>query len=109
MAVAERVLITGAAGMIGSHLADRLARGNVKVVGTSYAPTVDHNEIDQRVDLRPIDVRLRDDVDALVREVRPSVIYHLAAQSYPTVSWDRPIETFEANVLGTIHLFEAVK
>jgi len=36
-------------------------------------------------------------------------VFHLAAQSYPTVSWERPIETLETNVIGTANLLEAVR
>lgn len=42
-------------------------------------------------------------------EHRPEQIYHLAAQSYPTVSWDRPYETLDTNGNGTVAVFEAVK
>ena len=40
---------------------------------------------------------------------QPEQIYHLAAQSYPTVSWDRPYETIDTNVNGTIAVYEAIK
>jgi GDP-4-dehydro-6-deoxy-D-mannose reductase len=105
----ESVLITGGAGMVGSHLAERLIRDGLMVVGTSFAPTVELQDLDPRVDWRSIDVRQADDVAALIDEVRPSIIYHLAAQSYPTVSWERPVETFDSNVIGTVHVFEAIK
>ncbi|QEK18909.1 GDP-6-deoxy-D-mannose reductase [[Clostridium] hylemonae DSM 15053] len=39
----------------------------------------------------------------------PEQIYHLAAQSYPTVSWEKPYETMDVNVGGTIAVFEAIK
>lgn len=42
-------------------------------------------------------------------EYQPEQIYHLAAQSYPTISWDRPYETIETNVNGTIAVYEAIK
>jgi nucleoside-diphosphate-sugar epimerase len=45
----------------------------------------------------------------MIETLKPDWIFHLAAQSYPTVSWDRPQETFDINVGGTINLFEAVK
>ena len=38
----------------------------------------------------------------------PEVVFHLAAQSYPGVSWKQPAQTFEVNVLGTIFLFEEI-
>lgn len=44
----------------------------------------------------------------IVSKQKPEWIFHLAAQSYPTVSWERPFETIETNVNGTISVFEAV-
>jgi len=40
---------------------------------------------------------------------RPDAVFHLAAQSYPTASWQRPIETLETNVIGTANVLEAVR
>lgn len=42
-------------------------------------------------------------------ETLPKQIYHLAAQSYPTVSWVSPFETMDVNICGTISIFEAIK
>ena len=46
--------------------------------------------------------------DSLMR-FRPDAVFHLAAQSYPSVSWQRPIETLETNVIGTANVLEAVR
>ena len=54
-------------------------------------------------------MRDRDKVRSLVLEFRPEKVFHLAAQSYPTVSWDDPWYTLETNVIGTTNIFEAVK
>jgi len=45
----------------------------------------------------------------LMEEFMPDKIFHLAAQSYPTVSWEDPNYTIETNVIGTANIFEAVK
>jgi GDP-4-dehydro-6-deoxy-D-mannose reductase len=39
----------------------------------------------------------------------PTHVFHLAAQSLPTASWAGPVTTFESNVMGSLHLFEAVR
>ena len=39
---------------------------------------------------------------------KPDVIIHLAAQSFPNISWESPVHTFEVNAIGTINLLEAV-
>jgi GDP-4-dehydro-6-deoxy-D-mannose reductase len=48
----------------------------------------------------------RTSIAFLIGRVCPDVVFHLAAQSYPDVSWKQPARTFEVNVLGTISLFE---
>ncbi len=106
----RRVLVTGAAGMVGSHLLERLesaAPGGV--LGTWSRPTVRMEELAGRFALAELDVCDRAAVAVLVAAERPPVIYHLAAQSLPTVSWLDPWETMRINVEGTINLFEAIR
>lgn len=45
----------------------------------------------------------------IIADFKPDQIFHLAAQSYPTVSWVRPQETMDTNINGTVNIFEAVK
>ena len=45
----------------------------------------------------------------IISEFMPDQIYHLAAQSYPTVSWEHPQATIDTNINGTINVFEAIK
>ncbi len=105
-----RILITGAAGMVGSHLLEMLAdRGETEVLGTYYLPTVDLSELEARFRLQMLDVRDAEAVCETIDRTRPEVIYHLAAQSLPTVSWAAPWATFETNVQGTVNVFEAIK
>lgn len=103
------VLITGACGMVGSHLIDFYHQNNEVVVGTYFRPTILYEEMTGKCQLVNLDVRNKEALMSLIDEMRPQVIFHLAAQSYPTVSWEKPIDTFDANVNGTIHLFEAIR
>lgn len=105
----EKIFITGACGMMGSHLADYYAAQGIRTAGTKYNPTIDVTEIEGIMDLHPCDVRDYAALSALIRQYKPDIIYHLAAQSYPTVSWQKPVETMDTNVNGTIHVFECVK
>jgi GDP-4-dehydro-6-deoxy-D-mannose reductase len=54
-------------------------------------------------------VKQAETIGELIETNKPTIIYHLAAQSYPALSWDIPIETFETNVNGTVNVFEAIK
>jgi GDP-4-dehydro-6-deoxy-D-mannose reductase len=55
------------------------------------------------------DVRNYDHFCKLISEFRPDRIFHLAAQSYPTVSLEKPRETIESNLCGTINLYESLR
>lgn len=105
----KKTLITGCCGMMGSHMADYFYARGEKVNGTYYKPTTNLSEFSQKVDLEECDVRYFLPLHRIISRVRPDVIYHLAAQSYPTVSLARPQETFEINVTGTINVFESIK
>lgn len=102
------VLITGAGGMMGSHLAELLLDDGEDVVATSFLPTIDLTTVDRAVRFRDLDVLDRDAVRDAVAAHRPTVIHHLAAQSLPTVSWTDPWTTMRVNAEGTINVFEAV-
>lgn len=102
-------LVTGAGGMVGSHLVEYLLSRGDAVVGTYYHPTTDISEIPQEVKLIECDVRDAAHVKQIISDFRPEQIYHLAAQSYPTVSWEKPVETIDINVNGTVAVYEAIK
>lgn len=102
------VLVTGAGGMMGSHLAELLVQQGEDVLATYLLPTIDMDTVGSNVAFTPLDVCDREAVFALIEEERPSEIYHLAAQSLPTVSWTDPWTTFRTNTEGTINVFEAI-
>ncbi len=95
--------------MVGSHLIDFYFSRNESVVGTFFRPTIIFDEMVGRAQMVKLDVRDALPLAELIESMRPHTIFHLAAQSYPTVSWEQPIATFDANVNGTIHLFEAIR
>lgn len=104
------VLILGATGFVGSYLMERAVQARHDVVGTHYHATVDSREWLRFSDkLMHCDIRYREQLDHVIRRSRPDVIYLLAAQSYPALSWLAPIETLETNVVGTANVYEAVK
>jgi|TARA_B100001094_G_C18107273_1_gene759122 GDP-4-dehydro-6-deoxy-D-mannose reductase len=99
-------LITGAAGMMGCHLYDTLLKYNQEVIPTYITPTIDSRDsILDKINI-PLDVTDRDNVLSVLSKYRPSVIYHLAAQSRPDVSFEDPIRTLKINVLGTTNLLD---
>ncbi len=107
-----RVLITGITGPVGSFLADYLLTlPDVEVHGFKRWRS-DPRPIEQligRVVFHEGDIEDAFSVAGAVRKAAPDRIYHLAAQSYPSESWDAPIATMRANVEGTLNLLEAAR
>lgn len=104
-----KILITGAGGMVGSHMIEELYHSGNDVLGTYYKPTINLRELNPSIPLKECDVRYPQTFERIMEKFWPDQIYHLAAQSYPTVSWERPYETIESNICGTISIFESVK
>ncbi len=106
-----RVLITGITGFAGSHLAELLLAGGAEVHGTrrwrSRMENIAH--LEDRLTLWECDLRDASSVKRALAEIRPDWIFHLAAQSFVPTSWHAPAETLSTNVLGQLHLFEAVR
>jgi len=108
-----KALITGITGFAGSHLAEYLLAEHpeVEIYGTyrwrSRRENIDH--LGGRIELREADLRDYSSIHALLEEVRPDAIFHLAAQSYVPSSWRAPAETLSTNITGQTYLFEAVR
>src|SRR6185437_813688 len=99
------IIITGAAGFIGRVLAKYCADAGCFVLGIDIK---EPGDIATGTAFERCDIRDSERLLLLIRSVRPDHIFHLAAQSYPTVSLDRPGETIDVNANGTIQLFESV-
>jgi GDP-4-dehydro-6-deoxy-D-mannose reductase len=106
-----RALITGVTGFVGSHLAEYLLSEGVDVVGTARWRSQLDNIIDIQDRLQLVECDLRDyaSTKRVVAEVKPDQIYHLAAQSFVGTSWQAPGETLTTNILGQLHLQEAMR
>ena len=104
------VLILGATGFVGSYLMERAIAAGHAVLGTHYNATIDSRDWASYQDrLQRCDIRYREQVDVAIRRAQPDVIYLLAAQSYPALSWQVPAETLDTNVVGTANVYEAIR
>jgi GDP-4-dehydro-6-deoxy-D-mannose reductase len=108
----RRVLVTGITGFAGSHLVDSmLAKGGVEIFGIlrwrSRTENIEHFR--SRVTLVECDLRDPISTRDVIEAVKPDWIFHLAAQSFVPTSWNAPSESLTTNVLGQLHLFEAVR
>lgn len=111
----KRVLITGHTGFKGSWLSIWLHKLGAKVYGIGLVPYSDKDnfvlsdignkiEGDYRADIRD-GQRLKE----IFRQVRPEIVFHLAAQPLVRLSYEIPVETYETNVMGTINVMEAIR
>lgn len=111
--MAERILITGITGFVGSHLADFLVRErpDAHLFGLKRRRSALDYVRHLRGAVTLIDGDLSDlpSLVAALNEARPDYIFHLAAQSYVPASFTGPIETLTTNTVGTTNLLEAVR
>ena len=100
-----RVVVTGGAGFIGSHVVDALVvRGDEVVVVDSHV-TGKRENVPAGAELHALDIR--EPLDDLFDETRPEAIFHLAAQANLRVSVESPVEDADVNVVGTVRILEA--
>jgi len=105
----KTAIVTGAEGFIGSHLVKFLQGKGWNVIGGYLSHQC--NSFPKLPNLRFVQCDLCNGqrVEQILNEYKPTHIFHLGAQSVPTVSWADPVWTFEANIMGSLHLFEAVR
>jgi GDP-4-dehydro-6-deoxy-D-mannose reductase len=82
--------------------------GNVRSAG-ELADRVDREANSNSLNLILGDLTDPSSMRRLIAGVRPDRVFHLAAQSFVPASWDAPAETMNLNVIGQVHLFEAIR
>jgi len=110
----RRVFLTGHTGFKGSWLSLWLSRLGAKVVGYALDPPTSPSLYKQagiESDLHSIiaDIRDFDRLRAALADFQPEVVLHLAAQSVVRTGYEDPVDTYASNVMGTVHLLEAVR
>src|SRR6188472_4014160 len=112
-----RILITGGAGFIGSHLAEKLLAAEHEVVilddfNDFYDPQIKHANIGglaKDVTVCHVDLRENDSVRTVFRREKVDAIVHLAARAGVRPSIQQPRLYYDTNVTGTLHLLEAAR
>ncbi len=109
------VFVTGADGFVGSHLTERLvdagADVHVFVRATSSGELNNINHLQSDVEVHRGDLRDKHSVRlalAALEDHSEALIFHLGAQAHVGESWDRPYETVDSNVTGTLNLLQNV-
>jgi GDPmannose 4,6-dehydratase len=111
--MSKTALITGITGQDGSYLAELLLSKNYRVVGmVRRASTENFERIDHlrdKIELVQGDLLDQLSLISLIKEIKPSEVYNLAAQSFVPTSWDQPVLTGEFTALGVTRMLEAVR
>jgi CDP-glucose 4,6-dehydratase len=111
----KRVLITGHTGFKGSWLAIWLHELGAEVIGVANEPYTNRDNfvlsgIGKRIkaDIRA-DIRDGERLKQIFAEYQPEIVFHLAAQPLVRLSYEIPVDTYEVNVMGSIHVMEAIR
>ena len=110
----KRVLVTGHTGFKGSWLAIWLHQLGACVYGCALPPAAEPNlfmnaNVASLTQSTYLDIREGASLTAFVRDVKPEIVFHLAAQSLVLESYRDPVGTYETNVLGTLNVLEAIR
>ena len=116
----RRALITGITGQDGSYLAELLLQKGYEVHGlirrssTFGTQRIEHlyrdvHDMHRSLVLHHGDMADGNGLARLIREIRPTEVYNLAAQSHVRVSFDQPTYTADVTAVGTLRLLEAIR
>jgi UDP-glucose 4-epimerase len=105
----SQALVTGGAGFIGSHVVDSLLADGIATVVVDDLSSGDPARVAPEANLHTFSIVNAERLAALVEELRPEAIFHLAAQSSVTVSVSDPEYDLTVNVRGTLNVVEAAK
>jgi CDP-glucose 4,6-dehydratase len=110
----KKVFVTGHTGFKGSWLSEWLLGLGAIVHGYALVPDTTPALFDQlglagRLEHEVADIRDAEAVRRSIQEFRPDFVFHLAAQPLVRRSYAIPVETYETNVMGTVHVLEALR
>ncbi|MEO0508491.1 MAG: CDP-glucose 4,6-dehydratase [Verrucomicrobiota bacterium] len=110
----RRVLVTGDTGFKGSWLCEWLLSEGAEVYGLGLAPNTEPSLFDQlnlakRISHVELDIRDATALADYIDTIAPEIVLHLAAQPLVRLSYDIPVETYSTNVMGTVHLLDAIR
>ncbi len=110
----KKVFITGHTGFKGSWLSLWLHDIGAVVTGYALEPPTNPSlyqlaSIDSMLTSNIADIRNLEDLKKAVIEAAPDIVFHLAAQPIVRDSYHKPVETYDINVMGTVHLLEAIR
>lgn len=110
--MSKKILITGITGFVGSHMADFLIQKKIKIYGLkryhlSRLDKVEH--IYNKINWYDCDLTDPVSTQKMIKHIKPDIIFHFAAESFVSPSWDHPNRYMSVNYKGTLNILEGMK
>ena len=110
----KKILVTGHTGFQGSWLTLWLKLLGARVIGYSLSPPTKPSlfeslELENDITHIIADIRNLDELKRAISSNEPDLIFHLAAQSLVRESYEKPVETFSTNILGTVNVLDCIR
>ncbi len=111
----EKILITGITGFVGSHMADFILRNEAAQIyglkrwNLSRLRNVKHILNNQKLKLLDCDITDPIGIEDIIKKIKPDKIFHFAAESFVSPSWQHPSHYMDVNYKGTVNLLEAIR
>ncbi|MBF0475496.1 MAG: NAD-dependent epimerase/dehydratase family protein [Deltaproteobacteria bacterium] len=102
-----RLLVTGGAGFIGSHVAETALRLGYEVAVIDNLLTGRKENVPAKAVFYQADIRYKDQIDWVYKEFQPEIVSHQAAQTSVAVSVREPVLDAEINIIGSLNVFNA--
>lgn len=103
-----KILVTGGAGFIGSHLTDKLIDSGHEVLVLDDLSTGYKEYVNNKAQFIEMDICDKN-IDRVFKDFQPDIVFHLAAQKYVKVSMEQPELDAQINIVGSINLFKAAQ
>jgi CDP-glucose 4,6-dehydratase len=109
----KKIIITGHNGFKGSWLSSFLTLLGSKIYGISLKPEKNSHfsklKLNNKISNFNFDIRNKNKILKTIVAIQPDIVFHLAAQALVRLSYVSPIDTWQTNVLGTLHMLEALR
>ena len=109
-----KILVTGSTGFKGAWLSHWLFTIGAKVIGVGLRPEKDSVifnslNLNKKITQYFVNIKNFKKINDIIKKEKPDIIFHLAAQSIVSLSFQKPLETFETNIIGSANILESVR